>query len=58
MWLKRWLDLRGYETTLVVNITDINDKIYDAAPGASAELAPSATRWYVEDTDALGPRPA
>ena len=30
---------RGYETKLVVNITDINDKIYDAAPGASAQLA-------------------
>ena len=30
---------RGYEVTLVVNITDINDKIYDAAPGRSAELA-------------------
>ena len=33
---KRWLRLRGYETTLVDNITDINDKIYEAAPGASA----------------------
>jgi cysteinyl-tRNA synthetase len=54
LWLKRWLDRRGYETKLVVNITDINDKIYDAAPGASAQLARDATRWYVEDTDRLG----
>jgi cysteinyl-tRNA synthetase len=54
LWLKRWLTERGYETTLVVNITDINDKIYDAAPGASARLAADATRWYVEDTDRLG----
>jgi cysteinyl-tRNA synthetase len=53
LWLKRWLGLRGYDTTLVVNITDVNDKIYDAAPGASAELAERATRWYVEDTDDL-----
>ena len=37
-WLRRWLDERGYETKLVINVTDINDKIYDAAPGASAQL--------------------
>ena len=54
LWLKRWLAARGYEVKLVVNITDINDKIYDAAPGASAQLASDATRWYVEDTDGLG----
>jgi cysteinyl-tRNA synthetase len=54
LWLKRWLEHRGYETTVVVNITDINDKIYDARPGRSAELAEDATRWYIEDTDRLG----
>ena len=54
LWLKRWLEHRGYETKVVVNITDINDKIYDAAPGHSAELASDATRWYIEDTDRLG----
>ena len=54
LWLKRWLDRQGYETKLVVNVTDINDKIYDAAPGASGELARNATRWYFEDTDRLG----
>src|SRR5829696_3754710 len=53
-WLKRWLDRRGYETKLVINITDINDKIYDAAPGASAELASEATQWYLEDVARLG----
>ena len=45
---------RGYDVTLVHNITDVNDKIYEAAPGASAELAARATQWYLEDTDALG----
>jgi cysteinyl-tRNA synthetase len=54
LWLKRWLDHKGYETKVVVNITDINDKIYDAAPGASAQLASDATRWYFEDTNRLG----
>ncbi|HET7130545.1 MAG TPA: cysteine--tRNA ligase [Gaiellaceae bacterium] len=54
MWLRSWLRLRGYEAQLVHNITDINDKIYDAAPGASAELAARATAWYLEDTGDLG----
>jgi cysteinyl-tRNA synthetase len=54
LWLKRWLEQQGYQTTVVINITDINDKIYDAAPGASAQLARDATQWYIEDTDRLG----
>jgi cysteinyl-tRNA synthetase len=54
MWLRAWLRQRGYEATFVHNITDVNDKIYDAAPGASAELAARATQWYLEDTEDLG----
>jgi cysteinyl-tRNA synthetase len=54
MWLKRWLVETGYDVKLVINITDVNDKIYDAAPGASAQLAEDASRWYREDTDRLG----
>ena len=49
MWLRSWLRYRGYDAKFVHNITDVNDKIYDAAPGASAELAARATRWYLED---------
>jgi cysteinyl-tRNA synthetase len=54
MWLRSWLRATGYEAVLVHNITDINDKIYEAAPGASAELAARATEWYLQDTADLG----
>jgi cysteinyl-tRNA synthetase len=54
MWLRDWLRLRGYDAKLVHNITDVNDKIYDAAPGASAELATRATQWYLEDIAGFG----
>jgi cysteinyl-tRNA synthetase len=54
MWLRSWLKESGYDVTLVHNITDVNDKIYDAAPGASAELARRATEWYLADTGDLG----
>jgi cysteinyl-tRNA synthetase len=56
--LERFLRHEGYEVTLVMNITDVNDKIYDAARARggvdSAELAAEMTRNYVSDTDALG----
>ena len=54
MWLRRWLQRNGYEVQLAINITDVGDKIYEAAPGKSAELARNATEWYLEDTDGLG----
>src|SRR4051794_20774230 len=54
LWLKRWLEANGYDVTLAENITDINDKIYAAAPGHSAERAAEASQWYVEDTNLLG----
>src|SRR3954462_1693642 len=54
MWLRSWLRERGYDVALVHNITDVNDKIYEAAPGASAQRAEEATRWYLEDTGDLG----
>jgi cysteinyl-tRNA synthetase len=54
--LKRFLEHEGYDATLVVNITDVNDKIYDAARERgvpSGELAREMTAGYVEDTDRL-----
>ena len=55
--LKRFLEHEGYDTSLVINITDVNDKIYDAARERgvpSAELAAEMTASYVADTDLLG----
>jgi cysteinyl-tRNA synthetase len=54
--LKRFLEHEGLATTLVMNITDINDKIYDAAREAgvpSDQFAAEMTRAYIEDTERL-----
>jgi len=53
----RFLRHEGYDAVLVANVTDINDKIYDAARVAgrpSDELAREMTAHYVADTDRLG----
>jgi cysteinyl-tRNA synthetase len=55
--LRRFLAHQGYRPSLVINVTDVNDKIYDAAREAgtpSAQFAAEMTRRYIEDTDALG----
>jgi len=57
MLLSRFLKVEGYKTKLVINVTDINDKIYDAARQAnepSEEFAKRMTAAYFEDTDRLG----
>ena len=53
----RFLRSEGYDPKLVVNVTDINDKIYVAAREAgkgSAEFAAEMTAAYFADTDRLG----
>ena len=55
--LKRFLEHEGYAVTFVANVTDVNDKIYDAARTAgvpSEQLAREMTAAYVADTDGLG----
>ena len=55
--LARFLKSEGYEAKLVVNVTDVNDKIYVAAQEAgktSATFAEGMTRAYFEDTERLG----
>ena len=57
MLLRRFLAQVGYEPRLVINVTDVNDKIYDAARASgvpSAQHAEEMIRAYVRDTDALG----
>ena len=55
--LARFLTHEGFQTTLVINVTDVNDKIYDAARAQdrpSEALASEMTEHYFADTDALG----
>ena len=55
--LRRFLAHESYRPKLVINVTDINDKIYDAARDAgvgSSEHAAEMTRLYIEDTGRLG----
>jgi cysteinyl-tRNA synthetase len=54
--LKRFLEHEGHEVTLVENVTDVNDKIYDAAREAgvpSEQLASEMSERYERDTDRL-----
>jgi cysteinyl-tRNA synthetase len=54
---KRFLEHEGYDATFVANVTDVNDKIYDAAREQgvpSEQLARAMTERYIEDTDRLG----
>jgi len=55
--LKRFLEHEGYDVTFVANVTDVNDKIYDAARDAgvpSEQLAREMTALYEEHTSGLG----
>ena len=55
--LRRFLAHEGFDPKLVINVTDINDKIYAAAREAgtpSGEFAARMTAAYREDTDRLG----
>jgi cysteinyl-tRNA synthetase len=55
--LKRFLEHEGYDAAFVANVTDVNDKIYDAARERgvpSDQLAREMTDAYVADTDELG----
>src|SRR3954467_3683326 len=55
--LKRYLQFKGYEVTWVVNITDVDDKLIDAAREQSTtvpELAEKHTKNYKDALVAFG----
>jgi cysteinyl-tRNA synthetase len=55
--IKRYLQFKGFEVTWVVNITDVDDKLIDAAAEQKttvADLAAAKTKEYHESLAALG----
>jgi cysteinyl-tRNA synthetase len=55
--VRRYLEYRGYKVKYVQNVTDVEDKIIKKANEENvpaSEIAERYTRYYFEDTDALG----
>ena len=55
--IKRYLTFRGYDVTLVINITDVDDKLIDRARQENTtveELARRVERDYMENMKKLG----
>src|SRR6187431_3779937 len=55
--VKRYLQFKGYDVTWVVNITDVDDKLIEAAAAQQkpvAEIADRYTREYLDCLGALG----
>src|SRR3954453_19931475 len=53
----RFLENEGYDAKIVINITDVNDKIFSAADEVgepSADFAKRMTKDYLADTAELG----
>ena len=58
--VRRYLEFKGYTATHVMNITDIEDKIMEAAKqnGETIEqVTKRTTKWYHDDMGALGALP-
>jgi cysteinyl-tRNA synthetase len=58
--VRRWLRYRGYDVTYIVNVTDIEDKIFAASREEDrpwGEVAGQYTEGYLDELHALGVRP-
>ncbi|MDP9172271.1 MAG: cysteine--tRNA ligase [Planctomycetota bacterium] len=51
--IKRYLKYKGYDVTLVVNITDVDDKLIDAAAQSGVTVQELADRFTAEYLDCL-----
>ena len=51
--IKRYLLFKGYEVTLIVNITDVEDKLIDAAAKADTTVTEMAAKYSREYLDCL-----
>lgn len=51
--IKRYLQYKGYEVTWIVNITDVDDKLIEAAAKANTTVADLAIRYTKEYLDCL-----
>src|SRR5438034_4844889 len=51
--IKRYLVFKGYEVTWIVNITDVEDKLIDAAKKENASVEQLAQKYSREYHDAL-----
>src|SRR5881394_3715252 len=55
--LRRYLKFKGYETTHVMNLTDIDDRIINEAAARNIsidEFTEPYAKYFLEDFDALG----
>src|SRR5277367_4977676 len=51
--IKRYLRYKGFEVTWVVNITDVEDKLIDAAAAAGKTVRETAEQYTAEYFDGL-----
>jgi cysteinyl-tRNA synthetase len=59
--VRRYLELKGYGVTLIMNVTDLDDRTIEGAEGAGVSLREFTDRFYealMTDLQALGIKPA